>query len=416
MIVPNLQSSASTFTSHLPFCNIPRVIWCRRSLHQKGACVKQCRTQLFFLPADQSITESFTTGVSLHSHTEHSKEKLADLPRYLERMPVVSQFLQWERKRYLARTGRTLDFARAYWRGPLSAQAAYDLERRQIESMCLHAMVSLTDHDNLDAGMLLQTGRPAGEIPVSLEWTVPFEQTYFHMGIHNIAPAQAETFMELFANYTREPHSCPLGQILEMLDADSGVLTVLNHPLWDMKGIGSEKVLDFVQRFLRRYGSRIHALEINGLRTWQENMAAVSLARESGHPVVSGGDRHGLEPNAMINLTSAATFKEFAEEIRIEQVSNMAIQPQYREPLALRHLLTAWDAVREHPQSVERERWVARVFVTCPDGIERPLSEVWKGGAPSWIDPCLNVIGILASPQIRAAARMAVPAAGSTAL
>ena len=298
--------------------------------------MKQCRTQLFFLPADQSITESFTTGVSLHSHTEHSKEKLADLPRYLERMPVVSQFLHWERKRYLARTGRTLDFARAYWRGPLSAQAAYDLERRQIESMCLHAMVSLTDHDNLDAGMLLQTGRPAGEIPVAGVDGAVRAELIFRMASSNIAPAQAETFMELFANYTREPHSCPLGQILEMLDADSGVAHGSESSTVGHEGIRLEKVLDFVQRFLRRYGSRIHALEINGLRTWQENMAAVSLARESGHPVVSGGDRHGLEPNAMINLTSAATFKEFAEEIRIEQVSNMAIQPQYREPLALR--------------------------------------------------------------------------------
>jgi hypothetical protein len=260
---------------------------------------------------------------------------------------------------------------------------------------------------------LLQ-GRPEEEIPISVEWTVPYEQAYFHLGIHNLAPAQARNFMEILAQYTREPKSASLGHLLEMLDADPAVLAVLNHPLWDMAGIGSANVLALVRQFLRAYGARVHALEINGLRSWRENMAAVSLAKESGHTVVAGGDRHGLEPNAMINLTRASTFREFAQEIREERSSEMAILPQYREPLALRQLLTAWDAVREHPQGTGSQRWVARVFVTCPDGIVRPLSEVWAtGGTPVWIDPCLNVIGLLASPPVRTAARVAYQAAGS---
>jgi len=70
----------------------------------------QSRTQVYFLPADGSVTRAFRSGVSLHSHTEHSQERLGDLPRYLERMPVVAQFLQWERKRYHAKTGRAVDF------------------------------------------------------------------------------------------------------------------------------------------------------------------------------------------------------------------------------------------------------------------------------------------------------------------
>src|SRR6202030_885170 len=153
-------------------------------------------------------------------------------------------------------------------------------------------------------------------------------------------------------------------------------------------------------RFLRTYGQRIHALEINGLRSWQENLGVVHMAQQSGHPVVSGGDRHGLEPNATINLTRAVNFAQFAQEIREERTSDIAILPQYGEPLYLRHLLTAWDAVREHPQ-LERQRWIARVFIRCEDVTERPLSHIWTQGAPRWIDPCLSVIGVLASAPFR---------------
>src|SRR5260370_41628546 len=78
----------------------------------------QSRTQVYFLPADGSVTRAFRSGVSLHSHTEHSKERLGDLPRYLERMPVVAQFLQWERKRYHAKTGRAMDFSCKLTQGP----------------------------------------------------------------------------------------------------------------------------------------------------------------------------------------------------------------------------------------------------------------------------------------------------------
>src|SRR5580700_7883956 len=150
--------------------------------------MKHCRTQVFFLPAERSVTRAFSTGVSLHSHTEHSQEKLVDFPRFLEQMPVVSHFFRREKDRYFARTGEAVDFSCAYWRGPLTAEGAYDVERTQIERLDLRALVSLTDHDNLDAGLLLQAGLPAGEIPVSVEWTVPYEQTYFHLGVHNIPP------------------------------------------------------------------------------------------------------------------------------------------------------------------------------------------------------------------------------------
>jgi hypothetical protein len=364
------------------------------------------RTQIHFLPSHRSVLRAFRTGVSLHSHTELSQEELSGLPRHLERMPVVSHFLRKEIERYRAKTGQPVDFSRAYWRGPLDAHSAHELEKRQIEMLDLPAIVSLTDHDNIDAGLQLRAEGIVADAPVSVEWTVPFEPTYFHVGIHNMAADRAPSLMRRMASVTREPSSQALGELLEELDVDPNVLIVFNHPLWDMRGIGHQPTVATAERFLKRYGQRLHALEINGLRCWRENLGVVHLAQESGYPVVSGGDRHGLEPNATINLTRAANFAQFAREIREERTSDIAILPQYGEPLYLRHLLTAWDAVREHPQ-LERQRWIARVFIRCEDGIERPLSHIWTEGAPRWIDPCLNVIGLLASTPMRTVGRLA---------
>jgi hypothetical protein len=39
--------------------------------------------------------------------------------------------------------------------------------------------------------------------------------------------------------------------------------------------------------------------------------------------------------------------------------------------------------------------------------MERPLSQLWTKGAPRWIDPCLNVIGVLASAPFRTVGRLA---------
>ena len=92
------------------------------------------RTQIHFLPSHRSVIRAFRTGVSLHSHTEFSQEELSGLPRHLERMPVVSHFLRRELERHRAKTGQPVDFSRAYWRGPLDARSAHDLERKQIEA------------------------------------------------------------------------------------------------------------------------------------------------------------------------------------------------------------------------------------------------------------------------------------------
>lgn len=101
--------------------------------------MRPARTRVYLLPSAVFDTSAFRSGVSLHSHSEHSRERLGSLPRHLEHTPIASQFMRLEIERYRARTGEAPDFSRAYWRGPVSAQAAYQLEREQIENWALLA-------------------------------------------------------------------------------------------------------------------------------------------------------------------------------------------------------------------------------------------------------------------------------------
>ena len=98
--------------------------------------------------------KGFAAGVSLHSHTSHSREGLGDLPRWVSGVPILA----WELRRlvrlYACRYGALPDFSAAYWTPPLRSAAAIDLEREAISSsLGLPAFVSLTDHDTIAAGL-----------------------------------------------------------------------------------------------------------------------------------------------------------------------------------------------------------------------------------------------------------------------
>ena len=337
------------------------------------------RTVRFFWQ-DGDATSGFRAGVSLHSHTNHSRESLGFLPRWVSDVPLISWELARQTCRYQTRHGRPPDFASAYWTSPLSSVEAFDLERTAIENdLALHGIVSLTDHDTIDAGLELQAlGR---QTPLSLEWTVPFTETFFHLGIHNLSPITASETMQALASYTRQPDAGVLAETLTWLDAQPGILIVLNHPLWDQANLGPDHHRAILGRFLATYGDRIHALELNGLRPWRENRMVAELAGALGHPVISGGDRHGREPNAVVNLTNATTLAAFADEVR-SGYSHVLFLPQYREPLPLRILEALFDVLQHREELPVRKAWTDRVFYTRNDGSCVPLSDAWANGGP----------------------------------
>jgi hypothetical protein len=326
------------------------------------------------------IAGKYRTAVSLHSHTNFSKESLHFIPAFAEKWPVLRRALDKQCKK----SCRPVDFSTAYWRPPVSAKVGFELETKQIEcELDLMSLVSLTDHDSMGAPTSLRQ-LDGIQIPLSVEWSVPFEDAVFHLGIHNVPQNLAATIMEDVAEYTRNPCASRLVKILAVLHEIPDVLIVFNHPLWDQLGPGQLPFQLVLQRFLRQHIEFLHAFELNAMRYWSENKRVVQLAELWQRPVISGGDRHGCEPSGALNLTRATNFSQFVQEIREEQLSHVLFMPQYAEPRSLRFWQTVIDVLREYPEyPVGSRRWDERVFHTdCYTGCDSPLSALWKAPPP----------------------------------
>jgi len=357
-----------------------------------------------FLWRDAAVVRNFRTGVSLHGHTMHSQECLDFLPRYLHHVPGVSQVV---RRYQHPRRGRqaAIDFSRAYWTPPLTPSSALSLERSQIEKLELAPLVSLTDHDGIEAGLALQVTSSRSEVPVSVEWTVPYENSILHFGIHNLPAAADRSWMAAMAAYTSAPNAARLPDMLRALSAIPEVLVVLNHPFWLEEGVEKAAHPRALDRLLRECIDSVHAFELNGTRAWKENAETMALAQAHGRPVVSGGDRHACEPSACINLTNAGTFAEFAAEIR-EGRGAVAFMPQYREPMALRILQTSWDILRRYPEYPGRTQWTDRVYYRGEDETARPLSMIWKDRVPWMLTGATGMVELFATTRLRSAIRL----------
>lgn len=353
-----------------------------------------------FLWRSADCIRRFGTGICLHGHTLHSEECLSFLPRYLHRVPGVSQVVS----RY-QHGPRRVDFSRAYWTPPLSPASALQLEREQITRLGLHSIVSLTDHDNIEAGATLQVAAKVAEVPISVEWTVPFRSSIFHLGIHNLPPSSARAWMSAMAKYTAAPNENRLREILSALHAIPEVLIVLNHPFWLEEGVEEAAHRRALGHILLDYVPWFHAFELNGTRRWSENQAVVELARLHSRPVVSGGDRHACEPAACLNLTHARSFSEFAAEVRYGY-SSVVFLPHYRQPMALRVWEAVCEIVRLYPEFPGRERWTDRVFYRTEDGTAQSLAELWGNREPWVIRPASGALQFLATDHARMALRL----------
>jgi hypothetical protein len=329
---------------------------------------------------EPAVATPYVSGLSLHSHTSFSEESLYFIHKMFAYVPGLRQIFE-HYERQSRQSGFQLDFVRAHWRPPLQPRMAYDLEHRQIMDLGLEPLVSLTDHDNIEAPMLLRTVPSSRHIPVSLEWTVPFGAAEFHLGIHNLPSADGHAWMRRFAAYTAAPTDAEAIALLNELHYIPGVLVVLNHPLWDLHKIGDSLFRAELLRFLDLAGTTIHALELNGLRDARENRSVVQLARETGYLLISGGDRHGLEPNGNINLSHATNFRDFVDEIRIERRSHILFLAQYAKPWEQRMLHSTLAAVTDYPEFMEGwQRWDDRAFHPDIHGDMRPISQLWHNG------------------------------------
>jgi hypothetical protein len=344
--------------------------------------------------------DGYSTAVSLHSHTMHSREGLTFVPRVLRRVPLAYAALQKLEERHRRATGKPIPFERAFWRPPLHPHAAYDLEAAQIRNLGLQPMVSLTDHDSLEACAELDA--IGIHVPYSLEWTVPYHGTVFHIGVHNLPAERARAFEAAMAIATAAPTRESIADLLAEIHALPDVLLVLNHPFSCEELVERAEHVRLLAQFLTEFGSWMHALELNGLQPKVNNIDTIRLAAERAMPVISGGDRHCCEPNANLNLTNAATFTEFVHEIRDEQRSTVLFMPQYRDTISARYIEFIWHAVRNYPDFTGRVNWVDRVFFQRDSGEIVTCGSLWPNGGPAVIRSFISVIGFLASPGVRA--------------
>src|SRR5438045_200985 len=128
-----------------------------------------CTSEFQFFWRDTSIRKDFRTGVSLHSHTMYSEESLEMISRYTARVPCLgSEMRRLEaQKERVAKNSevsqksdrgpvRSIASHRAVWTPPLSPPQAYCIEEHQIERQFqIPALVSITDHDDIQAGQVL---------------------------------------------------------------------------------------------------------------------------------------------------------------------------------------------------------------------------------------------------------------------
>lgn len=349
---------------------------------------------------DGAAVGRFRTGVSLHSHTLHSRENLDFIYHAATRAPILSAVVRQGAGVYQRKHGAALDLKRGWWTPPLGPHDAWLLEKSQLEALDQNPIVSITDHDNIAAPLWLQGLDECKGTPISVEWTVPFGRTFFHLGVHNLPPSQARTLWAEMDGFQQKPDEGRLHEILTALAAFKHVLIVFNHPLWDERGIGKAAHREMALDFLRRFGPYLDALELNGLRPWSENRGVIALARCERKPAISGGDRHAVEPNALLNLTNAETFEEFAEEVRAGW-SDVLVLRHYREPYALRILHNMIDVLRTYERHANGwVLWSDRVFYPCQDGETRSLTQLFGERPPAAVALFVGAMKFASEPRV----------------
>lgn len=368
--------------------------------------MKLKQTRLHILHNAENLAPKAKTGVSLHCHTEHSREMLDFVPHYAEKIPIIAYFWEKERVKYIEREGKPINFSTAFWQPPLTAQEVYGLEKKQLNDNGLEGLVSISDHDSIDANLKLNETTANTHAPISLEWTVPFEYGFFHVGVHNLPKDRAVELTKALLDYTfvEENHNNQtLHEMFAMLNEIPEVLIVLNHPLWDIEMVGKEKHEILLKNFVKEHGRWIHSFEVNGFRSWSENKAVIEMAEALGIPIVTGGDRHGCKPNTVLNLTNAKTFSEFADEVRNDKHTEVVLMPEYKEPLHSRQLQSFSEILKYYPEFPEgRKKWFDRVHFDIGDGFGvRQVSVHWERGGPLWLRVAIKTLAFLGNPKLR---------------
>src|SRR5262245_25771646 len=111
------------------------------------------RTEFHVFPRRSCVPKApgMRAAVSLHSHSNCSRESLAFLPDLAREVKVLAPFLDRGLAQYEREHGQKLDFTKWYWRPPAAPAEVIASERNHLaRRLDLPSLVSLTDHDTLE--------------------------------------------------------------------------------------------------------------------------------------------------------------------------------------------------------------------------------------------------------------------------
>jgi hypothetical protein len=271
----------------------------------------------------------FDCAVSPHNHSHHSIENMGFLNQV-----VKLRFMHPFRGLLQAAFGLAeiadLNYADIYYRSPLTVEDALQAESASAAELGFEGVhLGITDHDEIVGCLELLRAHPeeAHRNPLGEEISIYFDDYLFHLGVTGMPAAGIE---QLHAGLQLAARERRLDDLFEMLRA-SGSLVVFNHPLVPWGKNPGRKIP--AEALLSRYGWAIHALEYNGMRSREENDRVLELARHAGKPVVGGGDSHLLLASSVLSLTQAASYQEFAEEVKEGRAVSLVL-PTYFAPLS----------------------------------------------------------------------------------
>ena len=204
-----------------------------------------------YLWRDKEAPKGFRTGVSLHSHTNQSRETLDFLANFGNQYPVMRPLLS----RLERRAERDPRRAREL-RGQL-LDAAHD-PQAGLRPGKRGRSKSWTWRRWFPSPTTTTSRRPCccapcparGRFRFPSSGARPTAAQSFHLGVHNLPSARATEWMATLAEYTAHPSDARLTEILAALNDEPNVLVVFNHPMWDLYLIGKEKHAFLVNEFL----------------------------------------------------------------------------------------------------------------------------------------------------------------------
>ena len=270
----------------------------------------------------------FAYVVSPHNHSSYSIENMGFLNQVVK-LRFMRPFRSLLQSAFGLAGTTDLNYADISYRSPLTVEEVFLTESANAAALGFAGVhLGITDHDEVAGSIELLRAHPeaAARNPLGEEISIYFDDYLFHIGVTGLP---AEGIEQLHAALKLAASEHRLDDLFEMLHA-SGSLVVFNHPLVPWGKNPGRKIP--AEALLSRYGWAIHALEYNGMRSRKENDCVLQLAIHVGKPVVGGGDSHLLLASSVLSLTQAASYQEYAEEVKEGRAVSL-ILPTFFAPL-----------------------------------------------------------------------------------